>query len=307
MKYIDKNNKQSIEAANTLHHWRDHFEQNGKNFKQIAQEITSEEAWKLIDEKKGLKTELRKALYEEQKGVCCYCVQELVLGTDLQTTSTVIEHFLPKSANIEANTYDYKNLLLSCDGNNGASSKESKYQISKKGSSWEDIVTEIQKQESKNPDFTMDVASLKRMNPSQATKLSPKGQLLYKLSPQHCDKYKKNKTDIIVNPTDLPDCWDRFQYNANGFIEGVDEIARKTVLVLNLNAAKLQKYRAQKWIEFENEFNTNEIISEYIAGEDWIGLKNYIKSEFDVEMNLTYPFCVVRRAFLRQEIEKYNF
>jgi CRISPR/Cas system Type II protein with McrA/HNH and RuvC-like nuclease domain len=119
MKYIHKNNEKSIAAAAKLHHWRDHFEQNGRNFKEIAQEMTPEEAWKLIDTEKGLKTELRKALYSEQEGVCCYCVQELVLGTDLQTTSTVIEHFLPKSADIEANTYNYKNLLLSCDGNNG--------------------------------------------------------------------------------------------------------------------------------------------------------------------------------------------
>jgi hypothetical protein len=168
-------------------------------------------------------------------------------------------------------------------------------------------VAEIQKQESKNPDFTIDVVALKRMNPAQSTKLTPKGQLLYKLSPQHCDKYKKNKTDVIINPTDLPDCWDRFQYNEHGLMEGVDNLARNTIIILNLNAVKLQQYRAQKWMEFEQEFNENRMVSEYIADENWIGLKNHIRNELDVELNLTYPFCIVKRAFLKQEIEKYNF
>jgi hypothetical protein len=128
------------------------------------------------------------------------------------------------------------------------------------------------------------------------------------LSPRHCDNYKADKKEVILNPTSLPDCWEQFKYDKTGLIEGITDLARVTIAVLNLNATLLEQQRAEKWAFFETAFNEDPNLAEYFEKEDWKGLALFTKDELnkEIDFNLTYPFCVVRRAFLKQEAEKYE-
>lgn len=66
------------------------------------------------------KTELRKYLYKEQRGLCCYCMK---VFEEEKLSETKIEHFLPESAFLENQT-DYYNLYLACADLHGKSLKE---------------------------------------------------------------------------------------------------------------------------------------------------------------------------------------
>jgi uncharacterized protein (TIGR02646 family) len=339
MVFIDKNKKpSSIETANDLHHWRDNhvfkyengfsfkqerrklddnafsiwFEKHksrfkeieGKKFEEVSTNINADIAWQLIFEfGDNLKNKIREALFEEQEKICCYCIQQIELD------KTAIEHFLAKSVkldNVFENMYNYYNLLLSCDGNGGESELKNIYQIFKKGNeSWDNVVNNLRERHENEGDFVINVNLLKTMNPNQADNERPKGQLIYRYQPNHCDSYKKDKTDEIINPT-LGECWDRFNYNKNGIVKGNDRDAVKTIAVLNLNAKILVEKRAKKWEEFESIFFTEDLnVSEYLDNKNLFGLKTYIEKELEKEVKgISYPFCTVKRAFLKQEFEK---
>lgn len=343
MKYIDKTKTESEKAKIALHDWRDNYifnYENGITFKKKKKEIESEQAfltwfeeykaksknidgrvfddfckeldaktaWLLIDEYGGsLKQQLRIALFEEQEKICCYCCQEI------ETDKTKIEHFVARShANEDGickKTYNYENLLLSCIGNEGKKGENinpKKDQHYAKGSTWEEVVESI-RQRFSDLDNPIDIDTLKKMNPLQANQEKPKGQLIYELSPQHCDKYKSSKTDKIINPAALPDCWDKFSYHSNGTITGFDKLSRSTIEVLNLNAKVLEKKRANIWKELDEQFEPDPFVNKCLAEGDIQSLTNFIKSELDFEVgnNLTYPFCIVRRAFLKSKYEEY--
>ncbi len=55
---------------------------------------------------------LKAALLQEQHQVCCYCER------DITASHSHIEHLVPKSVN-DALTFDYANLLASCEGESG--------------------------------------------------------------------------------------------------------------------------------------------------------------------------------------------
>jgi uncharacterized protein (TIGR02646 family) len=338
MIYIDKNIKPtSLEAATALHSWRDTYvfkyeegfeyrkkkkeseaaftiwfekykrkdlkdvDIENKIFMDICENLNAESAWNLIEEYGGgLKKKLKEALLKEQSGICCYCLQDIS-----EALLTIIEHFLAKSNDKATcdNTYNYQNLLLSCDGNRGANKGEI-YQVKKEDKSWEDVVKAIEKRNERRPDFTIDVASLKEMNPLQQQDGVPKGNLFYRMPSIHCDNYKENKTDVIINPTTATDCSTRFQYHEKGLIEGKDEQATLTVTVLNLNAYILQESRRNKWREFDEVLNQNADFSTQYVAEDWASLKTFLQTELDLEEKLTYPFCTVKRALLLEKIKE---
>ena len=69
-------------------------------------------ASKLWDKlKPKVKQALRTRLYEDQGGICCYCQSEIA-----NDETSVIEHLLPKSLNPLVYTFDFDNVILSCDG-----------------------------------------------------------------------------------------------------------------------------------------------------------------------------------------------
>ncbi|MEY4926989.1 MAG: hypothetical protein RI894_1425 [Bacteroidota bacterium] len=64
----------------------------------------------LASKKRYLKTFI---LANEQFGLCCYCEQSITA----EQVSSHIEHVKPKSLDIANLTFDYSNLLVSCEGN----------------------------------------------------------------------------------------------------------------------------------------------------------------------------------------------
>ena len=64
------------------------------------------------------KTELRKSLYNEQGGLCAYCMRKINIENRL--TQTRIEHIKPRTISIEEDcveeTLQYNNMVLCCDG-----------------------------------------------------------------------------------------------------------------------------------------------------------------------------------------------
>ena len=58
------------------------------------------------------KEELREALFKEQFGLCCYCMNAI----KNEPLSTKIEHFLPKETYKPNEIFEYKNLFAACNG-----------------------------------------------------------------------------------------------------------------------------------------------------------------------------------------------
>jgi uncharacterized protein (TIGR02646 family) len=115
MKYIIKN-EEPIEFIN----WKKQeestlkrLEERGSTGSTIYKELKS----KIDDAKKEAgvfyysKEELRDALLHEQGGICCYCNQGIK-----NDTNTTIEHVEDKDT-VPSKTFDYNNLLASCNGN----------------------------------------------------------------------------------------------------------------------------------------------------------------------------------------------
>lgn len=62
--------------------------------------------------------ELRESLYQEQGGICAYCMRRLKDEPSREYPSNKVEHIKPRS--IYPNlTFDYNNLVLCCDGRTG--------------------------------------------------------------------------------------------------------------------------------------------------------------------------------------------
>ncbi len=88
-------------------------------------EFQIQKAKKCVDnaQKKYRHDQIKKALVEMFHGKCAYCESKITV-----VTYGAIEHFRPKSAYIDL-TFEWKNLLLSCDVCNDASHKGTKFPI----------------------------------------------------------------------------------------------------------------------------------------------------------------------------------
>ena len=58
----------------------------------------------------GAKTAVRRALHQDQHGLCCYCNRR-IQGDDADH----VEHIAPQT---DENRFDWKNLALACEGGN---------------------------------------------------------------------------------------------------------------------------------------------------------------------------------------------
>ena len=292
MKYIDKQNETSKNAADILHNWRDTYKSpSGKNFETFCEDAqTTEVVWEILPSSGASfsKEELRQALHKEQKGVCCYCGQEIKLTSKLPLP---IEHFRPKEEDKFKNTFNYFNLLLSCDGNK----KEGKHYVAK-GDSWESIA---QKHE-------MTIERLKNKNFKEKHNELPtfKAALSIDIPPGHCDNAKGEKKDMIINPTEDKNCWEKFKYEETGEIFGLDDLAKKTIKVLCLDATILQKKRENAWKGFEKSL---EIEITDIIEDRGLNKKEAIELllRTEIETDKTQSFCVVKWALLKSIINPY--
>ena len=93
-------------------------DQSLQNELKIKQQIlmeTDRDARDLFDSETDLKNLLRSSLFDEQHGLCAYCMSPLVLPTNYSLTRVTIEHYKALSQSRD-NVFDYNNLLLVCDG-----------------------------------------------------------------------------------------------------------------------------------------------------------------------------------------------
>jgi uncharacterized protein (TIGR02646 family) len=89
---------------------------------------TDSDARELFDSDTDLKDLLRRSLFDEQHGLCAYCMSKLVLPTKYSLTRVTIEHYKALSQS-RSTVFDYSNLLLVCDGGQHADSAESKKNV----------------------------------------------------------------------------------------------------------------------------------------------------------------------------------
>ncbi|AFC26611.1 hypothetical protein [Saprospira grandis] len=116
MKWIDK----SKPTPADLKEWHDYQLSLGKLAADYADSnVKGADIYKYLDHSRErylgdtegyTKEALRKTLVEEQAYLCCYCGKQIELNH-----KTIIEHLYPKSKD-KSKTFEYANLLASCDG-----------------------------------------------------------------------------------------------------------------------------------------------------------------------------------------------
>lgn len=102
--------------------------QNKLKAKQQILSETNRDARELFDSDTDLKELLRNSLFDEQHGLCAYCMSKLVLPTKYSLTRVTIEHYKALSQS-RSTVFDYNNLLLVCDGGQHADSAEVKRNV----------------------------------------------------------------------------------------------------------------------------------------------------------------------------------
>lgn len=249
MRYIDKTGIASSKGKAIIDNWVI------KNQAKIAllsaqEDPKSDELWKMFRRKKK---EIQPYLFEEQGGLCCYCGCELIQ----RKYYLVIEHFKLKSEkrNFQyPNIFDYSNLLLSCHGN-----KFELYEV-KNGDTWAEIAAnkctfdgdKLPKLREWNPDI-----DLVNGEPLEGENLIV--GFISGSNHRHCDSYK-GEEDLPINPTELPNCIDRFVYTVKqegeeGHIKAAkndDEDAILTIKNLNLQSEILIRKREQRVEDVRN-------------------------------------------------------
>lgn len=241
MKHIDKTGQQSLQGKAILDNW---IINNQSVINQLSTQGNTRTLWRIFNKKEAIRT----YLYAEQDGLCCYCGRELTQMTHY----IVIEHFKLKALkfnNRYPNMFDYDNLLLSCHGNSYAF-----YEV-KNSDTWASIASKPECTFSGNK-----LDELKRMNPDiDVENNQPKvGETLILgfisgADNHHCDNFRGDKP-LRINPTQLPNCIDRFIYtvlerNNTGGVKAnsndVNAEAAEAITNLNLNAAVLLRERAK--------------------------------------------------------------
>ncbi len=200
--------------------------------------------WKYLDNHKELdalgvnsysKGELKSSLVEDQGYICCYCGQRI--ESDYKTS---IEHLNPKSK-YKAQTYDYANLLASCDGGSSykihkVESGETLSSIAKDYNVEEDSLIEIYI----NIPVSEHIKKLSKLYDIKNLKAGDRLFIIPKFPKkhQHCDTKKGNK-EIPLHPIN-PQITDYFTYLRDGKID-IEEsnLIKTTVEVLGLNANPL--------------------------------------------------------------------
>jgi uncharacterized protein (TIGR02646 family) len=73
--------------------------------------------WTKLKKKRSVFRLIRDSILEEQKNLCAYCNREIHVNSSiLDDRYTTIDHLIPKSNDPLVFTFDYYNLVASCDG-----------------------------------------------------------------------------------------------------------------------------------------------------------------------------------------------
>lgn len=209
-----------------------------------------------------VRNKLLDALYDEQKGLCCYCADRIERNWDEEKQSWkysnyAIEHFLPKNHRKDL-IFNYNNLMLTCK----ESSKVKKAEIGKlyRGeviNSIADLARIVDISEAKIVEYNGDVANVNI------------GDVIKIPIPPHCDD-SKSKFDERPTITDiLNPCLDahisiinRLQFSPSGDIahdtNSADHlIIENSIRVLELNCSSLKDRRKDKWDNVKRYFTEN--------------------------------------------------
>ena len=225
----------------------------------------------------------------------CGCSITLLKG------KTAIEHFLAKMANKFKNTYDYDNLMLSCEGFEAHSVQDYFVQ---KGDTWKIIADKFEMTVQK---LKQDNQELKQDNSTKFTKNEQptvNRKLTITKPPTFCDNHKGEKMDEIIDPKQKPDCWDRLIYKNDGSIsfDEKDKIVEKTINILNLNASTLVQKRQKAWKDARDAFDSDDICQYCLDTDDFLGLLERTNALYQEMLNQTFELCVVHRAYLKQQM-----
>jgi uncharacterized protein (TIGR02646 family) len=239
MKFIDKKGPFPTKLAQ----WKYYHHKELYGF-YINSVVKGSTIWKYLDNHKELdkagidtysKAELRKSLLEDQGYICCYC------GKRIENDSrTPIEHLNPKSI-YKNRTYDYINLLASCDG-------ESSHKIhfvkidetlasiaSDYGLSEDDLINNYI-----DVDTSEHIRQLTNLYDIENLKVGDRLFIIPKLNPifQHCDT-KKNRFEIVLQPIQSS-IETHFSYLPDGTIDvSGNTTLKNTVDTLGLNLPPL--------------------------------------------------------------------
>ncbi|ALG67811.1 retron system putative HNH endonuclease [Beggiatoa leptomitoformis] len=244
------------------------------------------------------KESLKKQLYQEQKGLCCYC------GTQLKLDELIIEHLNPKSL-FPAMTFDYSNLYASCKGGKGDTPLYLPYETTRK------VVAEQY-----NVD-TQKVIVPRYLHLKETDIIPAKTEIKIKYNPNElfCDTHKKNEKitiqPILVNgwirnahqpkhDYEVFSCENRVSYLEDGTILIDENECNETIRILNLNAKKLKESRIKT---FENVEEFTDSLEEETDSEE-IDLVSLINGEINKIENMPEQpaFAFVTTHFLRQKL-----
>jgi uncharacterized protein (TIGR02646 family) len=235
MKFIDKKGPFPIRLAQwKYYHYKELYEL------YISSGVKGSTIWKYLDNHKELdptgidtysKAKLRKSLLEDQGYICCYC------GKRIENDSkTPIEHLNPKST-YKNRTYDYINLLASCNG--GSSHKR---HLVKTGETLASIARDYGVSEDDlinnyiDVDTSEHIRQLTKLYDIENLKVGDRLFIIPKLNSifQHCDT-KKDRFKIVLQPIQSS-IETHFSYLPDGTIDvSGNTTLKNTVDTLGLN------------------------------------------------------------------------
>ncbi len=299
MVFIDKTTPHSTESRNRLESWKALLDL-AALYAEPNQ--TGDSLWAIEDyEFQNVKDKLREDLAIEQGGICCYCCQSF------RSIRTKIEHFLAKSAPdrldkpqaFAERVFNYGNLLLSCDGGE-TSQKPYEVKVNRLGS--------VETQQEVADRLGVSTELLDRLNPSATYR---RGEKIKYTEGVHCDTYKGDKTQQILNPTAEVECWTHFDVKTDGSMSvnittedaSITQRVENTLSVLNLNESRLMDKRKTAWGKFEDALIEQEEFQATFPDEEKLHayLQDYLEMhlESDKESQNKVPFCFVNYHVIR--------
>lgn len=210
---------------------------------ELAAELSQAESLELrwADDPPLLKSLIRQELYDEQLGLCCYCMQEIE-----ENRGNIIEHFHPRSLYPDL-TFSYENLLLACDCTHGIERlDEDKYPDRdsfrrKNGMRKREIRRENHCDRSK-ADHELSIP-----NPATWTSLSPSPEslLTYSIADGSIDSNNPDMLDTIEKLHLNSDCLKTKRRRALASMAGSieAEISRQKLSSDEANLYRIQRYR----------------------------------------------------------------
>jgi len=285
-----------------LKHWQTEINASSSDCKSFVEQSQQADAdgTALWDDSSPKKSGLRAQLYIEQKGLCCYCGQQL--GNH---QSVIVEHLNPKSR-FPMLTFDYKNLYGSCSGIYVGEQVRTTTEITTVGTLAKKYNV---------PSKCICISGKSKLQPKDEIPVSTKVTISHYES--HCDHEKDNEP-IRVQPIvsdrrvcnphnperdyDVFSCDNRISFSDDGSIKIEGKVDHKTITTLNLNTPMLKDARKKIYEDVDNfVFSLKESLEE-----DTEKVVNFIQARIiSIEQQTEQEsFAFVSVYFLQEKIEE---